>query len=43
MNIDKLMNALDNDANESIMNLTTKKVMELNLLYKFLICQYANL
>lgn len=31
MNIDKLMNALDNDANESIMNLTTKKVMELNL------------
>ena len=31
MNIDKLMNALDNDANESIMNLTTKKVMELNI------------
>jgi hypothetical protein len=31
MEIDKLMNALDNDNNESIMNLTTKKIMEMNL------------
>ena len=31
MDVDKLMNALDNDNNESIMNLTTKKIMEMNL------------
>ena len=31
MDIDKLMNALDNDKNESIMNITTKKIMEMNL------------
>jgi hypothetical protein len=31
MDVNKLMNALDNDNNESIMNLTTKKIMEMNL------------
>ena len=31
MDIDKLMNALDNDKNDSIMNITTKKIMEMNL------------
>ncbi len=31
MDIDKLMSALDNDANESILNLTTKKITEMNL------------
>lgn len=31
MDVDKLLNALDNDNNESIMNLTTKKIMEMNL------------
>ena len=31
MDINKLMNALDNEVNDSIMNLTTKKIMELNL------------
>ena len=31
MDINKLMYALDNDDNESIMNLTTKKIMEMNL------------
>lgn len=31
MDINKLMNALDNDANECIMNLTTKKIMDMNL------------
>ena len=31
MDVNKLMNALDNDNNETIMNLTTKKIMEMNL------------
>lgn len=31
MDIDKLTNALNNDDNDKIMNLTTKKIMELNL------------
>ena len=31
MDVYKLMNALDNDNNETIMNLTTKKIMEMNL------------
>jgi hypothetical protein len=31
MDIDKLMNALDNDKNDSIMNITTKKISEMNL------------
>jgi hypothetical protein len=31
MEINKLLNALDNDENESIMNLTTKKINEMNL------------
>ena len=31
MDVNKLMNALDNDNNESIINLTTKKIMEINL------------
>ena len=30
-NVNSLMYALDNDDNESIMNLTTKKIMEMNL------------
>ena len=30
MNIDKLMSALDNEKNESIMNLTTAKIQEIN-------------
>lgn len=30
MNIEKLANALDNDNNEGIMNLTTKKIAEMN-------------
>jgi hypothetical protein len=30
MDVNKLMYALDNDNNESIMNLTTKKIMEMN-------------
>ena len=31
MNIDKLMYALDNENNESIINLTSKKILEMNL------------
>ena len=31
MNVDKLLNALDNDNNENIMNLTSKKILEMNL------------
>lgn len=31
MDVNKLINALDNDTNESIMNLTTKKIAEMNL------------
>ena len=31
MDTNKLLNALDNDTNESIMNLSTQKIMELNL------------
>jgi len=31
MDVNKLLCALDNDDNESIMNLTTKKIMEMNL------------
>ena len=31
MDVNKLMYALDNDNNESIMNLTTNKIMEMNL------------
>lgn len=31
MDINKLMNALDNDANELIMNLTTTKITEMNV------------
>lgn len=31
MDVNKLMYALDNDKNESIMNLTTQKIMEMNL------------
>ena len=31
LNVNNLMYALDNDKNESIMNLTTRKLMELNL------------
>jgi hypothetical protein len=34
MNVDKLMEALDNDNNESIISLTTKKINEMN--YKIL-------
>jgi hypothetical protein len=34
MDVNKLVNALDNDDNESIMNLTTKKILEMN--YKIL-------
>lgn len=31
MDVNKLMNALDNENNESIMNLTSKKILEMNL------------
>ena len=31
MDVNKLLCALENDDNESIMNLTTKKIMEMNL------------
>lgn len=31
MDVNKLLNALDNEENESIMNLTTQKIMEINL------------
>ena len=31
LNVNNLMYALDNDKNESIMNLTTRKIMEMNL------------
>ncbi len=31
MDVNKLMNALDNENNESIMNLTSKKIFEMNL------------
>lgn len=31
MDINKLINALDNDTNDNIMNLTSKKIMEINL------------
>jgi hypothetical protein len=31
MDVNKLLYALDNDDNESIMNLTTRKIMEMNL------------
>ena len=31
MNINKLINALDNENNESIMNLTSQKILEMNL------------
>lgn len=31
MDVNKLLNALDNDGNESIMNLTNKKILEMNL------------
>jgi len=31
MDINKLMNALDNESNESIINLTSKKILEMNL------------
>ena len=31
MDVNKLMNALNNDNNESIMNLTSKKILEMNL------------
>lgn len=31
MDVNKLMYALDNESNENIINLTTKKIMELNL------------
>ena len=31
MNIEKLLNALDNDTNENIINLTTNKIMEMNI------------
>jgi len=31
MDINKLINALDNESNEDIMNLTTQKIMEMNL------------
>jgi hypothetical protein len=31
MDVNKLLNALDNENNESIMNLTTKKILEMNL------------
>jgi hypothetical protein len=31
MDINKLMNALDNESNESIINLTSKKILETNL------------
>ena len=31
MDVNKLLYALENDDNESIMNLTTKKIMEMNL------------
>ena len=31
LNVNNLMYALDNDNNESIMNLTTRKIMEMNL------------
>lgn len=30
MDVNKLVDALDNDGNESIMNLTTKKILEMN-------------
>jgi hypothetical protein len=30
MDLNKLVNALDNDVNESIMNLTTQKILEMN-------------
>jgi len=30
MDVNKLMNALDNENNESIMNLTSKKILEMN-------------
>ncbi len=31
MDVNKLINALDNEGNESIMNLTNKKILEMNL------------
>jgi hypothetical protein len=31
MDVNKLVNALDNESNESIMNLTSKKILEMNL------------
>ncbi len=31
MDVNKLINALDNDKNETIINLTTKKILEMNL------------
>ena len=31
MDVNKLINALDNDTNESIISLTTKKILEMNL------------
>jgi len=31
MDVNKLINALDNDNNETIMNLTTQKILEMNL------------
>lgn len=31
MDVNKLMNALDNENNESIMNLTSKKILEMNI------------
>jgi hypothetical protein len=31
MDVNKLMNALDNETNESIINLTSKKILEMNL------------
>jgi hypothetical protein len=31
MDVNKLMNALDNETNESIMNLTSKKIFDMNL------------
>jgi hypothetical protein len=31
MDVERLMTALDNESNENIMNMTTRKIMELNL------------
>ena len=42
MDVNKLMNALDNDNNESIINLTTKKIMEINLNILKLLSNYSN-